>query len=130
MTCFHNMIPAASDEYRNICLREPFGPMRIPFECHRHNVEHAFVISVWKPFRGPEEVHRRLCCPTLLRYVHIVLRRGLYAAFAGLDLNKMQAFRAERYDVYLKVTAAPVPFKYGVPHVPEHVACNVFSQLS
>ena len=117
-------------KYRNICLWEPFGPESPAFKGHSYDVEHTFVASVRKSLCRPQERCRCLYRATLFYPADIVLRRSLYAEFAGLDLNEMYAFMIEGYYVDLKMSASPVAFQYDMAHFHEQAACYIFAKLA
>ena len=99
-------------------------------ECHRNYVEEALHVSGRKRLRPVEEGIGCFCESFLLECIHIVLRRRLYAFLAGLDLYKMYSFCIECYDIYLKMSAAPVSFKDDVSVLLQPFASDIFSQLA
>ena len=111
-------------------MREPFGLRLIALECDCHYIKHAFQASVRFSGSAAEVSAGGPYYASLLCSVYIFLRRCLYAPAAGLDLYKMYSNCVERYDVYLQMSAAPVPFEDGMPHALKQCACNVFSPLS
>lgn len=97
-------------------------------ECHCNYVEEAFHFSVWQNISPVEEGIGGFSKSFLLEYIHIVLWRSLYAFLAGLDLYKMYSFCIECYDIYLKMSASPVPFQNGVSMLQQPFAGKIFSQ--
>ena len=111
-------------------MREPFGLCLVALECDCHHIEHAFQTSVRRSLAAFEifagcPYDAGLLCP-----VDVFLWWRLYVQATGLYLYKMYSICSERDQVYLQMSAAPVPFKDGVSHALQQCACNVLSQLS
>ena len=108
-------------------MRKPFGLGFASFECHGHHVEHALLASIGLSVAAFEVLAGRFYDACLLGPVHIFLWRSLYAQSAGLYLYKMYSISPERNHIYLQMSAAPVPFKYGMSHALKQRACDVLS---
>ena len=100
---------------------------RIPAECYRRNIKKAFVIAIRQSFPCFKEVCGGFNYSCLLQTVNILLWRSLDVQSAGLDLYKMYSFLIEGYNVYLKMSASPVPFKYSVSVPLQEVAHYLFA---
>ena len=106
---------------------KPFGLGFASFECHGHHIEHALQASIGCSLAASEVLDSRSCYACLLRAVDVFLRRRLYAQTSGLHLYKMYSISPERNHIYLQMSAAPVPFKYGMSHALKQRACDVLS---
>ena len=106
---------------------KPFGLMFVAFKGYSHNIEHAFQASIRCSLTAFEVLDSRSCYACLLRAVDVFLRRRLYAQASGLHLYKMYSISPERNHIYLQMSAAPVPFKYGMSHALKQRACDVLS---
>ena len=102
----------------------------ISLECDCNDIERALVVAVWDALSAVEEAQCRFCYPGLLPISDIVLRSGLNVLLAGLYLYKMYSILIKRYDVYLKMSASPVPLKYRVSESLQVLCCDVLSKLS
>ncbi len=109
---------------------KPFGLMLTALKSYGHYIKHAFHTSVGRSLAALEVSSCRLDDVSLLGPIHIVLRRGLYAQPAGLDLYKMYSIRTKGDYVDLEVSATPVPFENLMSQACQKRTCDIFSLLS
>lgn len=109
---------------------KPFGLMLIAFKSYGHYVEHAFHASVGRSLAASEVSACGLDDVRLLGTVHIVLRRRLYAAAAGLDLYKMYSISSKGDNVDFQMSAPPVPLKNLMSQTLQKCACDILALFS
>ena len=115
--------------YWHIRLFKKFGIYRRSVKSDGHDIKETFHVSQWKTSRCPKISLRCPGYPPLFRTVHIILRRSLYAAAAGLDLHKMYSNDIGAYYIYLQMAVSPVALKYRMSLLLQQTACYILSPL-